>query len=88
MVRYNSMFKKSIPTGLTPAQRILYDKIANQGYVLYCNEGVNYQCWLEKEHDNTRIPVNRRTANSLSSKGLISLDESFKCNLKFKMKLS
>lgn len=88
MIKKHSIFKKSIPTGLTPAQRVLYDKIANQGYDLYCNEGLNYQCWLEKETDNIRISVDRRTANSLSSKGLISLDEDFKSNFKFKMKLS
>lgn len=86
-MKQHPIFRKTTPSGLTPAQKNLYESISIHKYELFCNEGANYKCWLEKNglfYKN----VDRRTANALSNKGLIKLDESFNSKYKFKMKLT
>lgn len=86
-MQMHPMFKKSTPKGLTPVQKLLFEDISKRGYELFCNEGSNYICWLEKNGKFIR-KVNNRTANSLSDKGLIIIDDSFVQNNKFRMKLA
>lgn len=70
-------FISPIPSGLTPAQKDVFLKMDRENYFLLTNEGSNYKCWLQKENSQDKIPVNRRTAESLHDKGLIVPSDDF-----------
>lgn len=72
----NFQFSISIPKGLTEAQRNLFLKMSKEKYSLYTTEGASYRCWLKKDNSTEKIPVDRRTANSLASKNVIVPDHS------------
>lgn len=81
-------FVSPIPKGLTAKQKDIFIKLSREGYSLFCNEGANYQCWLQKGESKDRIYVNRRTIESLDQKGLIVPDDSWNGSQSiFKMKL-
>jgi hypothetical protein len=88
MVKMHPMFKTSIPSGLSKSQKELFDKLANKGYQLFCNEGEKYRCWVEK--GSQKIYVDNRTVNALSNKGYLLPDDSYQNDkiAKFRMKLN
>lgn len=71
------IFRKTVPSGLTPKQKEVFLKMDREKYFLYCNEGANYKCWLQKENSEERIYINRRTGESLSNREIIIPDDSF-----------
>lgn len=83
-------WKKIVPQGLTAKQKEVFLKMDQEHYFLYCNEGSNYKCWLEKENNpSSRINLNRRTGEALVDKGIVIPDNSFNSNIsvyRFKLK--
>lgn len=82
-------FISAIPKGLTQKQKEIFIKLDREGYSLFCNEGADYKCWLQKDGSSNRIYVNRRTIESLDQKKIIIPDDSYDGSLNiFKMKLN
>lgn len=80
------LFRKSMPSGLTPKQKEIFELMSKGGYHLLTNEGSNYKCWLEKS-GTERIYINRRTANALADKDIIIPDDSYRTKHFFAWKL-
>ncbi|EJS63438.1 hypothetical protein [Bacillus cereus] len=66
---------------ITKAQLSVLLIMYKKGYLLICNEGANYKCWLEdKSNKKINYTINRNTGNSLYEKGWITGDVSIQTN--------